>query len=187
MKKALLVVDVQRDFCQGGALAAVNTLSLLEPLDRVITSARLRGILIVFSQDWHPTTHSSFQSNGGPWPVHCVAGSPGAEIMPPLAITSKDILIRKGVSSTGDGYSVFEAPELAEELRAGQITSIGVAGIATEYCVRASALDATQEGFSAAILTDLIRAVDPNAAPAVLAELAASGLQMTTSEEWLSR
>jgi nicotinamidase/pyrazinamidase len=83
-KSALVVVDVQRDFCEGGALAAANTLSLLPPLQKFIEEAKRQGAMVVFTQDWHPANHSSFKANGGPWPVHCVAGTPGAELMPPV-------------------------------------------------------------------------------------------------------
>ena len=84
-KSALVVVDVQRDFCEGGALAAANTLSLLPPLRKFIEEAKRHGALVVFTQDWHPANHSSFKANGGPWPVHCVAGTPGAELMAPVS------------------------------------------------------------------------------------------------------
>lgn len=186
MKKALIVIDVQRDFCEGGALAAAGTLSLMPRLQETIAAARRRGMLVVFSQDWHPTTHSSFKLNGGPWPEHCVAGSPGAELMAPLKIDAEDVVIRKGTSCHGDGYSAFETGELTEQLRKRNITSLGVAGIATEYCVRASVLDAVHAGFEVAVLTDLIRAVNPEAAPRVMEELCRSGASLADSEEWLT-
>ena len=105
MSRALTVVDMQRDFCEGGALAAADTLSLLEPLRRFIAIARKAGVKIVFTQDWHPANHSSFQSEGGPWPVHCVADSRGAELMPPLAAEPGDVVIHKGVTVAGAGDS----------------------------------------------------------------------------------
>src|SRR5215472_15010587 len=96
-KTALVVVDVQRDFCEGGALAAGNTLSLLGPLKKFIGDAKRKGVLVVYTQDWHPQDHSSFQANGGPWPVHCVAEQTGAELMPPLQAETHDVVIHKGV------------------------------------------------------------------------------------------
>src|SRR5215813_10219320 len=102
---ALVVVDVQRDFCEGGALAAANTVSLLEPLKKFIDQSRRRSVLIVFTRDWHPENHSSFASAGGPWPVHCVAGHEGSELMPPLHAEVQDVMIHKGVGAEGAGYS----------------------------------------------------------------------------------
>jgi nicotinamidase/pyrazinamidase len=146
-RTALIVVDVQRDFCEGGALAAADTLSLLKPLQECIDAARQAGAVIVFTQDWHPANHSSFMPNGGPWPVHCVANSAGAELMPPLQALAADVIIHKGVAADGAGYSGFEMTGLAERLKESGIKRIGVSGIATEYCVRATALDGLRAGF----------------------------------------
>ena len=186
MKTALIVVDVQRDFCEGGALAAANTLSLLGPLKQFIDEARRKGTLIVYTQDWHPEKHSSFQENGGPWPVHCVAGQAGSELMPPLQPEAGDVVIHKGVAIDGPGYSGFEATPLERELREKGITRVGVAGIATEYCVRATALDALKAKWETTVLEDLIRAVQEKDAPKVLAELRAAGIHLSGSTAWLS-
>lgn len=184
-KAALIVVDVQRDFCEGGALAAAHTLSLLEPLEQCIEAARRAGALIVYTQDWHPENHSSFQANGGPWPMHCVANSRGAELMPPLRAEEGDVIIRKGVAVDGPGYSGFEATGLKEKLSELKVERIGVSGIATEYCVRATALDAVQEGFETTLLTELIRPVNPNATPRIWRELKRAGAHLSTAGAWL--
>jgi len=107
VKRALLVVDVQRDFCEGGALAASKTPSLIIPLSDFIEAVRENGELIVFTQDWHPPDHSSFKQNGGQWPLHCVAGSIGAELMPPIALLPGDLLVHKGIERSTEGYSAF--------------------------------------------------------------------------------
>lgn len=185
-KSALIVVDVQRDFCQGGALAARDTLSLLKPLQECIESARQFGAVIVFTQDWHPAEHSSFTTTGGPWPVHCVANTPGAELMPPVSASKADVIIHKGVKADGPGYSGFELTGLGKELKERGVERIGVSGIATEYCVRATALDALYEGFDVTVLTDLIRAVEPSAARRVLTELRQRGAKTSLSAEWLN-
>lgn len=185
MNRALIVVDVQRDFCEGGALAAADTLSLLEPLQKFIAAARAAGVKIVFAQDWHPAEHSSFASNGGPWPVHCVAGSRGAELMPPLAASAGDLEIRKGQAVDGAGYSGFESTGLREQLSALHVEKVAVCGVATEYCVRATARDAVQAGLQVAVLTDLIRPVDPAATEPTLRELAALGIAAVASKAWL--
>ena len=185
-KPALIVVDVQRDFCEGGALAAADTLSLLEPLRRFVEQARSKGAVVVYTRDWHPTNHSSFRAQGGPWPVHCVADTKGAEIMPPLQPATTDVIVSKGVALEGAGYSGFEATGLADKLRSLNVERVAVTGIATEYCVRATALDSLRAEFETTVLTDLIRAVNPNDMPKVLAELKQAKAQIRTSAEWLA-
>lgn len=182
--RAVIVVDVQRDFCEGGALAAQDTRSLLQPLNIFIGDARQRGELIVFTQDWHPNDHLSFKRNGGPWPIHCVAGSVGAELTPPLVAASGDLSIRKGTAREDEGYSMFEQTRLANQLHEYGVRSVGVCGIATEYCVRATALDAARSGFKVAVLTDLIRPIVLEATTDVLNELSDSAIHLMDSQTW---
>jgi nicotinamidase/pyrazinamidase len=184
-KVALIVVDVQRDFCEGGALAASGTALLIEPLAAFIAQARKQGALIVFTQDWHPETHSSFQTNGGPWPVHCVAGSAGAELMPPIQAEAGDVVIHKGVPVDGAGYSGFEATGLAQKLRALGIERVGVAGVATEYCVKATALDAAAEGFKTAVVSDMVRPVADAATGKTIEEVAKAGVGVAAAAAWV--
>lgn len=184
-KAALIVVDVQRDFCEGGALAATDTLSLLGPLNKFIEDARRTGAMVVYTKDWHPEDHSSFRTQDGPWPVHCVAGSAGAELMPPLHAREEEIVVHKGIQAEGPGYSGFELTGLENKLKQLEVRRLGVSGIATEYCVRATALDALQGGLQVTVLTDLIRAVQQNEAPKVLEELRKAGVKTTTAAEWL--
>jgi len=184
-KTALVVVDVQRDFCEGGALAAANTISLLQPLKKFIDGARREGILVVYTQDWHPENHSSFKTNGGPWPVHCLAGKAGAELMPPLSAEAGDLVIHKGVDVDGAGYSGFAETSLERELQGKGIARVGVAGIATEYCVRATALDARKAKFETTVLTDLIRAVRDEDAPRMMEEMRGEGVKLEKGERWL--
>jgi nicotinamidase/pyrazinamidase len=166
-------------------LAAANTLSLLPLLQKFIAEAKRQGALLVFTQDWHPADHSSFKANGGPWPVHCVAGTPGAELMPPLKAGTDDVVIHKGVGANGAGYSDFDETSLGQQLRDNGITSVGVAGIATEYCVRATALDALKANFDTTLLEDLVRAVQEKEVPHVLAELRQAGVKVGNSAAWL--
>jgi nicotinamidase/pyrazinamidase len=184
-KAALIVVDVQRDFCEGGALAAADTTSLLAPLEKCIEAARKAGAMIIFTGDWHPPNHSSFKPNGGPWPVHCVAGTEGAELMPPLRRTANDLMIHKGVGVNGAGYSGFEATRLDEQLKKLGVSRIAVSGIATEYCVRATTLDGLKAGFETFLLTDMVRPVEVSATARVLAELQKAGARELRAEEWL--
>jgi nicotinamidase/pyrazinamidase len=185
-KTALIVVDVQRDFCEGGALAAADTLSLLEPLSRAVDEAREKGAVIVFTRDWHPANHSSFKTQGGPWPVHCVAGSDGAELMPPLQPQQQDVVVNKGVAVQGAGYSGFEDTGLAKKLKDLHVGKVAVAGIATEYCVRATALHAKQDGFETTVLTDIVRAVNPQEAPKIVSNLQGAGVTTEKSQNWLA-
>jgi nicotinamidase/pyrazinamidase len=184
-KNALIVVDVQNDFCEKGALAASDTNSLLKPLKEFVEKARKAGAIIVYTQDWHPAAHSSFQTNGGPWPVHCVAESAGAQLKSPLSAQMGDIVIHKGVEVGGAGYSGFEATELLNKLKSLQVNRLGVTGIATEYCVAATALDGAKAGFGTSVLTDLIRAVDAKATAGTLEKCEAAGVETVLSEEWL--
>lgn len=184
-RAALIVVDVQRDFCEGGALAAADTLSLLEPLRKCIENARQAGVVIVFTRDWHPENHSSFQASGGPWPVHCVLDSKGAEFMPPLRAEAGDVVIDKGVATEGPGYSGFEDTGLAARLQELKVSRVGVSGIATEYCVRATALDGVQAGFETVVLEDLIRPVEAKETARVLAELKRAHVGVSTAAKWL--
>ena len=186
-KSALIVVDVQRDFCAGGALAASDTPSLLAPLKDCIEMARHGGATIVYTQDWHPAAHSSFQPNGGPWPVHCVADTPGSELTLPLQPDAGDVVIHKGVAVDGAGYSGFDDTGLLEQLRKLKIEHVVVSGIATEYCVRATALDAVKAGFATAVLTDMIRAVNASETETILAELEKAGVKRLASSEWMQR
>jgi nicotinamidase/pyrazinamidase len=185
VKTAMIVVDVQRDFCEGGALPAFNTPSLLTPLQECIDAARRSGVTLIFTQDWHPANHSTFQTNGGKWPIHCVADTPGAELMPPLCAVAGDIVIHKGTAIDGEGYSGFDSTQLEARLRELKIGRVSIAGIATEYCVRATALDANRSGLETILLTDLIRPVEESASPKALTELGRAGVQLMPSPRWL--
>jgi len=184
-RTALIVVDVQRDFCHGGALAAADTASLLAPLKGCIEAARKAGAVIVYTRDWHPENHSSFEPNGGPWPVHCVAETEGAELMPPLRALADDLMIHKGLAVDGAGYSGFESTGLDEHLKKLGVGRIAVSGIATEYCVRATALDGLKAGFETVLLTDMIRPVEPSRTRGVIEELAGGGARGISAREWL--
>jgi nicotinamidase/pyrazinamidase len=186
-KSALIVVDVQRDFCEGGVLAASDTLSLLTPLRKTIDAARRAGVTIVFTKDWHPASHNSFNPNGGPWPVHCVEDSAGAELMPPIAATPVDIIVHKGIPIDGPGYSGFDDTGLAAQLAQRGVSNVAVAGVATEYCVRATALDAAAEGFSTVVLEDVIRAVNTDETKKTLSEFKNSGVSVETANQWLDQ
>lgn len=184
MKRALIVVDVQRDFCEGGALAASDTGSLLKPLAEFICKCRSLGDILVFTQDWHPPSHSSFKINGGQWPVHCVAASRGAQFSPPIMPARGEIVVHKGSDPGTSGYSAFESNNLANDLRGLGVQSVAVSGIATEYCVNSTARDAREAGFSTVVLVDLVRPVSKADEFQHIASLEKDGIQFVKSWQW---
>jgi nicotinamidase/pyrazinamidase len=153
---ALIIVDVQNDFCPGGALAVPEGDMVVAPINRVALLFRH----VVATQDWHPPNHCSFRENGGVWPVHCVAGTTGAELHPQINQQPIGIRIRKADTATRDAYSGFDHTDLADQLRARGVRRIFVCGLATDYCVRATALDAINAGFDTFLLTDAVRGVN---------------------------
>jgi nicotinamidase/pyrazinamidase len=165
---ALLVVDVQRDFCPGGALAAEGGARIIPAINRAIARAHASRWPIYASRDWHPPVTSHFRAYGGDWPPHCVQGTPGAAFHPDLQLPAEAIVITKGQDPGAAGYSAFEGrtPEgrwFAEDLRARGVTRLFVTGIATDYCVKASALDARREGLDVAVLRDAVTGIDVQA------------------------
>lgn len=179
---ALIVVDVQNDFCPGGSLAVPAGDEVLPVINRWIDRFAAAGRPIFYTRDWHPADHVSFAARGGPWPPHCVQGSPGAEFHPALRIAGPEF--RKGVERDRDAYSGFEGHEprsgssLAAALRAEGARTLLVVGLATDYCVRATALDGVREGFSVVVDPCGVRAVnvEPGDGDRALSELGANGV-----------
>ncbi len=157
---ALLIVDVQRDFLPGGALAVPDGDRVVPVLNRYIERFRARDLPVIATRDWHPPDHCSFTDQGGPWPVHCVAGSPGAAFADELALAPEDRIVSKATACDRDAYSGFQDTGLAETLRAAGIRRLFVGGLATDYCVLNTVLDACREGFAVRLLEDAVRAVD---------------------------
>lgn len=159
---ALLIVDVQRDFLPGGGLAVPDGDAVLPPLNRYVALACGRGLPVFASRDWHPKNHCSFRAFGGPWPEHCVAGTPGAEFAPGLELPAGTVVIDKATSAEADAYSAFSGTPLARLLRERGAKRLWVGGLATDYCVLNTVRDALKEGFGVLLLSDAIRAVDVN-------------------------
>ena len=183
--EALLIVDVQRDFCRGGALAAPDADAILPALNRHIAAARARGIPIYASRDWHPPVTTHFKAYGGEWPPHCVQGTDGARFHPDLQLPADAIVVSKGDDPARPGYSAFDGrtpggPLLIDDLRARHIDAVSVAGIATDYCVRETVRDALHHGLRVTVLGDAIAAINvqPGDADRALAEMAAGGAQI---------
>ena len=164
-KSALLVVDVQNDFCTGGALAVPGSDAVITALNRHLDEAARAGMPVYASRDWHPANTTHFKDFGGLWPVHCVQSSSGAEFHPDLQLPRDTIIVSKGERDDAPGYSAFEGttpagePLLADLQRRG-VTHLYVGGLATDYCVRASVLDALKAGLEVTVLEDAIAGVE---------------------------
>ncbi len=158
---ALLLVDVQNDFCPGGALAVAGGDAVVPVLNEWIESARQGGAKVFASRDWHPPDHLSFADRGGLWPPHCVQNTPGAAFHSELELPEGAVVVSKADQADHEAYSAFDSGELAEQLRAAGIERLWVGGLATDYCVKASVLDATQiPGLEVHVIAAAIRAVD---------------------------
>jgi nicotinamidase/pyrazinamidase len=176
-RDALLVVDVQNDFCAGGTLAVPGGDEVVPVLNRWIAACRKAGVPIFATRCWHPPRHASFAERGGPWPPHCVQGTRGAEFHPDLALPAGVPVVTKGADPDRDDYSDFSGTGLGDRLRALGVRRVFIGGLALDYCVRASALDAIREGFAAHVIRDATRAVDvqPGDGERAVAELRAAG------------
>ena len=166
-KKALIIVDVQNDFCPGGALAVRDGDRVVPILNRYIEKFARAGAPIFATRDWHPSETNHFNTGGGPWPPHCVQGSKGAEFHPALKLGDNSVVLSKGMAVDEDSYSGFHAVDshgmaLSDLLRQHGVEGIFVGGLATDYCVKHTVLDGLQQGFEVALLKDGVRGVNLN-------------------------
>ena len=175
MAEALLIVDYQNDFNPGGALAVSGGDEIAERINRLAADDRFA--LVVATRDWHPPDHGSFTEQGGTWPVHCVAGTPGAELHPALDAAQVDVIVDTGRDRDSEGYSGFEDTNLEALLRERGIDRVTVVGLATDYCVKHTALEALRAGFHVTVDSTAVRGVDvqPGDSELALDELRAAG------------
>jgi nicotinamidase/pyrazinamidase len=159
-RDAVLIVDVQRDFLPGGALAVPRGDEVVPALNRYLGLARRSRLPVFASRDWHPRNHCSFRAQGGPWPEHCVAGTPGAEFAPALQLRPDAVVISKATRADADAYSAFSGTDLARQLRERGVQRLLVGGLATDYCVLSTVRDALRLGFEVLLLADAVRAVE---------------------------
>ena len=157
---ALIIVDVQNDFCPGGSLAVEGGDVVARTLSGLATHFRMRGARTYATQDWHPEKHSSFQAQGGPWPAHCVQGSTGAEFHPDLQLPIGTAIVRKGTDLAVDAYSGFLDSNLEEQLKRVDAKRLFVGGLATDYCVLNTVLDGVARGFETYLITDAVAAIN---------------------------
>jgi nicotinamidase/pyrazinamidase len=173
---ALLIVDVQNDFCPGGALPVPAGDEVVPVLNQWLkTAAQMGGMPVFASRDWHPENHMSFRERGGPWPRHCVRGTPGAEFHPDLNLPDDARVINKATGPDRDAYSAFEGTNLARQLRQRGVKRVWVGGLAQEVCVHATVLDALKEGFETYVILHAMRPVDDESGRRALEEMRSAG------------
>jgi nicotinamidase/pyrazinamidase len=183
-RTALLVVDVQNDFCPGGSLPVQDGDRVVPVLNNFISRFEAEGQPIFFSRDWHPPRTTHFQAQGGPWPEHCVQGTTGAEFHPSLKVPGSAVIVSKGMGADEDGYSAFVGRDdsgvsLASLLRERGVQALVVGGLATDYCVLNSVLEGIEAGFSVDVIAEGIRSVDvqPGDSDRAIERMKAAGAQ----------
>lgn len=183
-KRALIVVDVQNDFCPGGALAVANGDEVVPPLNRLIDEFLKNGEPVYASRDWHPAATKHFTAFGGTWPVHCVQNTTGAEFHQGLRRDPRITVISKGLGDT-DCYSAFDETDLAAQLKKQGVQEVWVGGLATDYCVKNTVLDARKNGFEVKALENAMRAVDvnPGDGERAIQEMRDAGAEMVRSDK----
>jgi len=181
---ALVVVDVQRDFCPGGALAVPDGDKVVPVINEYVMRFRAAGAPIIFTRDWHPPDHSSFKAQGGPWPPHCVQNTEGARFHPSLTIPKEAEIVSKA-DKKDDAYSFFKGTNLDNALHHRRIKTLFVGGLATDYCVKETILDALKDHFEVYHLDDASRGVNvnPNDSEKALQEIVAHGCKRITIQE----
>jgi nicotinamidase/pyrazinamidase len=185
MRTALIVVDMQRDFLPGGALAVSCGDEIIPMLNEYIRLFDAGKELVVFTRDWHPEGHSSFVTHGGTWPVHCVRGARGAEIDDRLEFPSTCLLVSKAILQEKEAYSAFDGTRLAEYLVDLGVDQVFVGGVATDYCVKSTVLGGVANGFEVFLLKDAIRGVDLKQGDSARAveEMRKGGARLVTIDE----
>ena len=189
---ALLIVDVQNDFCPGGALGVAGGDEIIPLINRYIELFREKGGLIIASRDWHPSVSRHFREFGGIWPVHCVQDSDGAKFHSGLLLPPESLVFSKGMNPLMDDYSALQARNesemsMSEFLKEAGIRCLYICGLATDYCVLQSALNGLRQGFAIVVLTDAVRGVDMEQGDSerALAEMVAAGVILTSIDKLL--
>jgi nicotinamidase/pyrazinamidase len=176
-RDALIVVDAQVCFCPGGSLPVPEGDRVVPVLNRWIEEAVRRGAVVVASRDWHPPDHLSFRDQGGPWPPHCVRDTPDAAFHPDLRLPPDAIVLDKATTPDREEYSAFDGASLADDLKARGVSRVWVGGLALDYCVKATVLDALAAGFETRLLLAATRPVEvrPGDGERAVAEMRAAG------------
>ena len=190
---ALLIVNVQNDFCPGGALQIPDGDRIIEPLNRAIGHFSADGRPVLVCRDWHSTTTMHFRNCGGVWPSHCIQGTPGADFHPRLLLPESAVVLSKGINPVLDGYSAFEGIAmdgrmLAELLRDLQVRTLWIGGLATDYCVLCTTLEALRNGYKVTVLTDAVVGIDivPGESISAIEDMVAAGATLSTVDNLIA-
>ncbi len=157
---ALIIVDVQRDFMPGGVLPVPSGYTIIKPINTLVVSFKDKGLPIILTRDWHPTNHISFESRGGPWPPHCIKNTKGAQFHPDLEVPKEAIIVSKATEEDMEAYSGFQGTSLDAILREKKIKRLFVGGVAIEYCIKATVLDALKLGYEVIVVKEAIKGID---------------------------
>jgi len=179
---ALLIVDVQNDFCPGGALPVADGDGIVPILNRWLSAARDKGIPVYASRDWHPTGHLSFTGHGGKWPPHCIQDTPGAAFHAELKLPGDTVKIAKGARFDRDQYSAFDGTGLAGRLREDGIGRLWVGGLAQDVCVEATILDGCEAGFEMHVILEATRPITSAGGEAANRRMRAAGAVLENSD-----
>lgn len=185
-RDALIIVHVQRDFCLGGALAVRNGDAVVPVLNEYIKIFRKVRAPIYATRDWHPPNHVSFREHGGKWPAHCVQNTKGAEFHSDLNLSKEAKIISGATDPHKEAYSGFEGTSLREELESKGVARVLVGGLATDYCVKSTVLDALKLGFRVVLLEDAVRGIDlkPGDSERAITEMVDAGVKKATLEDF---
>ena len=189
VRPALVVIDVQVDFCPGGALAVKGGDQTIPGLNAAIDTFGKLGFHVFFTRDWHPPNHMSFVDQGGVWPPHCVQWSKGSAFHPTLRVPPGATVFSKGENPLKEAYSGFQGTGLEAAMKELEIDEVYIGGLATDYCVKESVLDARGAGFKVVVLEDCVRAVDakPGDSAKAMAEMKEAGVGFTTVADAIER
>jgi len=185
---ALVIVDTQNDFCPGGALPVPEGDAEIPVLNGYIKIFREAGTAIYATRDWHPSNHISFKEQGGAWPAHCIQNTEGAEFHPDLRLPEGTVVISKATDPDKEAYSGFDGTNLEKELTLRVVKRVFIGGLATDYCVKSTVLDAVKLGFETVLLEDAVRGVDvnPGDSEKAIREMLAAGAKKTTLDDLTS-
>lgn len=175
---AVLAVDVQKDFCPGGALAIDDGDAIVPVLNQWIEVAFLKGLPVYVSRDWHPVSHPSFKGSGGEWPPHCIQDTDGARFHPRLKLPENAVVVTKGVRFDTDQYSVFDRTGLTVRLKKDGVRRLWAGGLALDVCVLHSVLDALKAGFRVNVIGEATRAVDASAGRKAIERMKSGGARI---------
>jgi nicotinamidase/pyrazinamidase len=182
---ALIVVDIQIDFCPGGTLPVYKGDFIVPTINDMVRNFEKNRLPIIFSRDFHPSDHISFLEYGGPWPAHCVKGTDGVKFHPQLEIPERAYIVSKATTPEMDAYSAFDGTNLKQILKKTASDSIVVCGLATDYCVKATVLDGIKEAFAVTVATDAVMGVEvnPRDTAKALVAMEQAGARLCSSEE----